>query len=55
MAEAIAIFCIYMLPWIIAMCIGAFLFENVIPYFARKRARRRRDEFNREIHEKSAR
>ena len=45
MAEALMIAAIYLLPLFIPMIVIAFLFENVIPYFRRKRARRRRDEY----------
>ena len=50
MGEAFMIFAIYMLPWIIALCIGAFIFETLIPAIRRAKARRARHEFNRQIH-----
>lgn len=50
MGEAFAIFAIYMLPWLIVLCIGGFIFETIIPAIRRKRARRARHEFNRQIH-----
>lgn len=50
MAEAIMIACIYVMPLIIAMTIGAFILENIIPYFARRKARKARNEFNRSLH-----
>lgn len=36
---------IYLLPLFIPMIVIAFLFEDVIPYFKRKKARRNRREF----------
>ena len=42
MAEAIAICVIYVGPFIAAITLGAFIFETVIPYFLKKRARRKR-------------
>ncbi len=42
MVEAIMICIIYVGPFILAITILAFIFEKVIPYFLRKRARRRR-------------
>jgi len=43
MAEAIIIGCIYVGPFILAITIPAFIFENVLPAIRRRRARRRRD------------
>ena len=40
MAEAIAIACIYILPFLVAITIPTVIFENVIPAIKRKRARR---------------
>ena len=42
MAEAIAICVIYVAPFIIAITLGAFIFETVIPAILRRRARRKR-------------
>lgn len=42
MAEAIMICIIYVAPFIIAITIGAFIVENLIPAILRRRARRRR-------------
>lgn len=42
MAEAIMIAAIYLVPIFVPMIVIAFLFENVKPYFRRKRARRAR-------------
>ena len=44
MAEALMICVIYITPFIVAITVGAFIFETVIPAILRKRARRRRDE-----------
>ena len=43
MAEAIAIACIYILPFLVAITVPTVILENVIPAIRRKRARRRRD------------
>ena len=50
MAEAIAIACIYILPFLVAITIPTIILENVLPAIRRKRARRKRNEFNRQIH-----
>ena len=50
MAEAIMLCAIYIGPFIIAITIGAFIFETLIPAIRRNRARRARREFNRTIH-----
>ena len=50
MFEAIAICAIYIGPFIIAITIGAFIFETLIPAIRRSRARRARREFNRTLH-----
>lgn len=42
MAEAIILCCIYVGPFILAITIGAFIFETVIPAIMRRRARRKR-------------
>ena len=42
MFEALMICSIYLLPLFIPMIVLAFLFEDVIPYFKRKKARRAR-------------
>jgi hypothetical protein len=44
MAEALMIAAIYLLPLFIPMIVIAFVFEDVIPYFRRKKARRARRE-----------
>lgn len=43
MAEALAIACIYVGPFILAITIPTVIFENIIPAIRRRRARRRRD------------
>ena len=43
MAEAIAIACIYILPFLVAITVPTVILENVIPAIRRRRARRRRD------------
>ena len=50
MAEAIMLCAIYVGPFIIAITIGAFVFETLIPAIRRNRARRARREFNRTLH-----
>ncbi len=50
MFEAIAICAIYVGPFILAITIGAFIFETLIPAIRRSRARRARREFNRTLH-----
>ena len=50
MAEAIMLCAIYIGPFIIAITIGAFIFETLIPAIRRNRARRARREFNRTLH-----
>ena len=42
MAEALMIAAIYLLPIFIPAIILAFIFENLIPYIRKKRARRKR-------------
>lgn len=44
MAEALMIAAIYLLPLFIPMIVIAFIFEDVVPYFRRKKARRARRE-----------
>lgn len=43
MAEAIMICIIYVGPFILAITLGALIFENIIPAIRRRRARRRRN------------
>ena len=43
MTEAIAIACIYILPFLVAITVPTVILENVIPAIRRKRARRRRN------------
>lgn len=43
MAEALAIACIYVGPFILVITIPTVIFENIIPAIRRRRARRRRD------------
>ena len=50
MAEAIMLCAIYIGPFVIAITIGAFIFETLIPAIRRNRARRARREFNRTLH-----
>ena len=50
MAEAIMLCAIYVGPFVIAITIGAFIFETLIPAIRRNRARRARREFNRTLH-----
>jgi hypothetical protein len=45
MAEALMIAAIYLLPLFVPMIIIAFLAEDVIPYFRRKRAQKARRDF----------
>lgn len=49
MGEAIAIACIYILPFLVAITIPTVILENVIPAIRRKRARGKRN-VSREIH-----
>ena len=49
MADAIMIGCIYVMPFIALITIGAFIMEKVIPAILRRKARRARDEFNRSL------
>lgn len=46
MAEALMIGAIYLLPLFIPMIVIAFLFESVIPYFRRKKARKARRNYH---------
>ena len=46
MAEALMIAAIYLLPLFIPMIVIAFIFEDVVPYIRRKKARRARRERN---------
>ena len=50
LAEAIMIACIYVMPFVALITLGAFIMENVIPYIARRKARKARHEFDRQIH-----
>lgn len=50
MAEAIMLCVIYVGPFILAITIGAFVFETLIPAILKRRARRRRNESNRTIY-----
>ena len=43
MAEAIMIAAIYLVPIFVPMVVIAFLFEDVLPWIRRRRARRRRE------------
>lgn len=43
--EAIAIWCIYVMPFIVAITILGFVFETLIPAIARYRARKHRERY----------
>ena len=51
MAEAIMLCVIYVGPFILAITIGAFIFETLIPAVLKRRARRKRHESNRTIYD----
>lgn len=43
MAEALMIAAIYLLPIFVPIVVIAFLLEDVVPYFRRRKARRNRE------------
>lgn len=46
-AEAIMIWCIYVMPFIVVITILGFIFETVIPAIAKRKARKRREQYYR--------
>ena len=45
MAEAFMIAAIYLVPIFVPMVVIAFIFEDVVPYFRRKKARKNRERY----------